>query len=204
MDPKHLLTNAGARGGDAVVLTKPLGTGVIATALKAGKAPAEAVEAATRWMSALNAEASVAGRRHGARAATDVTGFGLAGHAAGVARESRVSLEIRVADLPLLPGALELAKDFQPGGLRANRAAFEPKVSDARGMDESCARSSTTRRPRADCCCSCRSRRWPDFSTSCQRRASSAEPSIQPGRPSTSFEPFAGASDCLLTRPSDH
>jgi hypothetical protein len=71
----------------------------------------------------------------GARS-NQLTGFGLVGHASGVARESRVSLEIRVADLPLLPGALELAKDFQAGGLRANRAAFEPKVSDARGMDE--------------------------------------------------------------------
>jgi len=136
VEPKHLLTNAGARAGDAVVVTKPLGTGVIATALKAGKAPAEAVEAATRSMCTLNAEAAAAARRCGVRAATDVTGFGLVGHAAGVARESRVSLEIRAADLPLLPGALELAKDFQPGGLRANRAAFEPKVSDARGMEE--------------------------------------------------------------------
>lgn len=137
VEPKHLLTNAGARVGDALVLTKPLGTGVIATALKAGKAPAEAVEAATRSMCTLNAEASAAARRHGVRAATDVTGFGLVGHAAGIARESRVSLELRAADLPLLPGALELAKDFQPGGLRANRAAFERKVNEGRGLDES-------------------------------------------------------------------
>jgi selenide,water dikinase len=136
VEPSRMLTNAGARVGDAVVLTKPLGTGVVATALKAGKAPSEAVAAATLSMSTLNASASVAALGCGARAATDITGFGLVGHAAGVARESRVSLEIHAADLPLLPFALELASAFQAGGLRANRAAFEPKVKGGGGLDE--------------------------------------------------------------------
>jgi selenide,water dikinase len=128
VDEKELLTIAGARVGQVLVLTKPLGTGVIATALKAGQAPAEAVAAATRSMSALNRAASEAARRHGATAATDVTGFGLAGHAAGIARESRVTLQIDAGELPLLPGARELTRRFQPGGLKANRKEFEPLV----------------------------------------------------------------------------
>jgi len=125
VDPQHMLTNAGAHAEDVLVLTKPLGTGVIATALKAGQAPAAAVEAATLSMSALNREASELALRFGAHAATDVTGFGLAGHAIAIARESRVTLEFEAAALPLLPAALDLAKHFQPAGLKANRRQFE-------------------------------------------------------------------------------
>jgi selenide,water dikinase len=128
VDPEHLLTNATGLPGQALVLTKPLGTGVIATALKAGKAPAEAVLASTRSMLRLNREAAEAALAHGVTAATDVTGFGLVGHAAGIARESRLTLEIELKALPLLPGALELADEFQAGGLKANRQAFEPRV----------------------------------------------------------------------------
>jgi len=131
IDPARILTNAGARPGDVIVLTKPLGTGVIATALKAGTAPAEAVEAATRSMLTLNRIPAVAALRLGVRAATDVTGFGLAGHASAVARESRVTLEIHAADLPLLPYALDLALGFQPAGLRANESQFAPRVEYA-------------------------------------------------------------------------
>ena len=129
VDPERVLTNARARPGDVLVLTKPLGTGVIATALKAGAAPAAAVEAATAAMTALNREAAQAALRHGVLAATDVTGFGLLGHAWSIARESAVSLEFRAEELPLLPGALELALDFQAGGLKSNRRAFEDKVA---------------------------------------------------------------------------
>jgi selenide,water dikinase len=128
VDEGRVLTNAAAVPGQALVLTKALGTGVIATALKAGRAPEEAVAEATRSMSALNRSAAEAALRHGATAATDVTGFGLAGHAAGIARESRVTLEIALDALPLLPGALDLAPRFQPGGLKANRKQFEPLV----------------------------------------------------------------------------
>ncbi len=129
VDPALMLTNARARSGDALVLTKPLGTGVIATALKAGAAPAAAVTHATEAMTTLNREAAQAALRHGVRAATDVTGFGLLGHAWSIARESAVCLELHAAALPLLPGALELALDFQAGGLEANRRAFEEKVA---------------------------------------------------------------------------
>jgi selenide,water dikinase len=128
VDATRLLTNAEARPGDVVVLTKPLGTGVIATALKAGQAPAAAVEAATRSMMELNREGSEAALRSGVRCATDVTGFGLAGHAAAVARASRVTVEIDAAELPILPAALDLAVVFQAGGLKANRRQFEPGI----------------------------------------------------------------------------
>jgi selenide,water dikinase len=132
VDDQRLLTNAGARPGQVLVLTKPLGTGVIATALKAGLAPVEAVAAATRSMSTLNRAAAEAALALGATAATDVTGFGLVGHAAGIARESQVTLAIEAALLPVLPGALELAARFPPGGLKANRQEFEPRVEYTR------------------------------------------------------------------------
>jgi selenide,water dikinase len=79
-------------------------------------------------MARLNRDAADAALRHHVRAATDITGFGLAGHASGVARESSLTLEIRAADLPLLPRAAELAPRFQPAGLKANRRQFEPGV----------------------------------------------------------------------------
>jgi selenide,water dikinase len=128
VDPAHMLTNAGARVGDALLLTKPLGTGVIATALKAGLAPEAAVLAATRSMSTLNRSACDVALRAGAHAATDITGFGFAGHASRMARESRVSFELDAPALPLLPFALELAERFQPAGLKANRRHFETDV----------------------------------------------------------------------------
>jgi selenide,water dikinase len=128
VDPARMLTNAAGQPGQALVLTKPLGTGVIATALKAGKAPEASVLASTESMKQLNREAAEAALAHGVEAATDVTGFGLAGHAAGIARESHLTLEIELKSLPLLPGALELADEFQAAGLKANRQAFEPRV----------------------------------------------------------------------------
>jgi selenide,water dikinase len=135
VDPAAMMTNAAGRPGDVLVLTKPLGTGVIATALKAGHAPEDAVLQATRWMSTLNRIPSAVGARYGVRAATDVTGFGLVGHALNVARESRLTLEIRLADLPLLPGARELAPRFQPGGLKANRRQYDAQVEDRAPAD---------------------------------------------------------------------
>jgi selenide,water dikinase len=135
VDEDRLMTNAGGRAGDALVLTKPLGTGIIATALKAGRAPEESVAAATRSMATLNRIPAAVAARHAVRAATDVTGFGLMGHAAAIARESGLTLEFRAADLPLLPGALELAPAFQPQGLRANRERYATGVAYAEGLD---------------------------------------------------------------------
>ncbi len=130
-----LLTNAGARPGDVLVLTKPLGTGVIATAQKNGRASAESVAASTLSMSRLNRAGAEQARRHQARAATDITGFGLVGHGLGLARESGVGLEIEAGSLPLLPGARELAEQSQSGGLKANRRQFAAKVDQDEGLD---------------------------------------------------------------------
>lgn len=135
VDPAALMTNAGARPGDQLVLTKPLGTGVLATALKAAQAPAEAVGAAAASMATLNRAGAEAAARAGVRGATDVTGFGLLGHAAALARESRVTLEIVAEALPLLPAARELALRFQPGGLKANALQFEPLAELGPGLD---------------------------------------------------------------------
>jgi selenide,water dikinase len=141
VDRHRLITNAGARAGDALVLTKPLGTGVIATALKAGHAPADVVEEATTSMRTLNRAAAQAALAAGVRGGTDITGFGLAGHAAAVARHSGVSLEIELAGLPVLPGALDLAPRFQPGGLKANRRQFERDLAYAGGPDDDALRA---------------------------------------------------------------
>jgi selenide,water dikinase len=136
VEPERMMTNAAGQPGDVVVLTKPLGTGVIATAVKAGQAPAEAALASQRSMATLNRIPAAVAQRHGVRAATDVTGFGLAGHASGVARESHVTIELRLAALPLLPSARELSARFQPAGLKSNRRQFEPLVQDAASPDE--------------------------------------------------------------------
>jgi selenide,water dikinase len=135
VDPARVFTNAAGAPGEELVLTKPLGTGVIATALKAGEAPAPVVAEATRVMLALNRDAAEAAARHGVRAATDVTGFALVGHALNVARHSALTLEIEVEALPWLPGALDLALRFQPGGLKANRRAYEGSVGGSAGDD---------------------------------------------------------------------
>src|SRR5262249_36200369 len=127
---------AAGRPGDVVVLTKPLGTGIIATAVKAGQASAESALTAQRSMATLNRLAAAAAQRHGVRAGTDITGFGLAGHAAAVARERQITLEPRLADPPVLPGALELAPRSQPGGLQANRRQYQPLVEDVAAPDD--------------------------------------------------------------------
>ncbi|PYQ48914.1 MAG: selenide, water dikinase SelD, partial [Acidobacteria bacterium] len=117
-------------------LTKPLGTGVIATAVKAGQAPEEAAQASQRSMATLNRIPAAVAQRHGVRAATDITGFGLVGHASALARESGITIEFRLADLPFLPAARELQERFQPSGLKANRRQFEPLVQDEAAPDE--------------------------------------------------------------------
>jgi len=139
VDPRRILTNAGGRPGQLLVLTKPLGTGIVATAVKAGEASESCAAAAARSMAQLNREASEAALRHGVTGATDVTGFGLAGHAAGIARESRLTLEIDARALPLLPGTLELAPRFQAGGLEANRREFERQIDYLGRLDEALA-----------------------------------------------------------------
>lgn len=108
--PDRIWTNRGARPGDAVYLTKPLGTGVITSAIKWEIAPRESAEAAVASMSRLNAGAARAGRAAGVHTATDVTGFGLLGHLIEVMEGSGTAARIRIADLPLFPGVRELMR----------------------------------------------------------------------------------------------
>jgi selenide,water dikinase len=122
-DPRRLLTNAGLRPGDALVLTKPLGVGVIATALKRDAAPDEAVDAAVASMVRLNGVAADAALAAGATGATDVTGFGLLGHLHKMAEASGVDVAIDAGAVPLLPHARALAEGgFVPGGSQRNLA----------------------------------------------------------------------------------
>jgi len=125
IDPRRVLTNGGLRAGDRLVLTKPLGTGVIGTWIKAGDAPAEVVEAATASMLLLNRAASEVAVARGAGGCTDVTGFGLMGHLSEMTRASGVRVRLRAGDVPLLPGAAEAAALGKvPGGGKANRTFF--------------------------------------------------------------------------------
>nr|MCU0234631.1 selenide, water dikinase SelD [Thermoanaerobaculales bacterium] len=105
--PDRVWRNGGARPGDALVLTKPLGTGVLTTAAKAEMVDPAHLSTALRWMATLNREAAEALAPLAPRAVTDITGFGLAGHAAEMAEASAAAVEIELAALPLLPGALE-------------------------------------------------------------------------------------------------
>lgn len=121
VDPARMLTNSRLRPGNALVLTKPLGTGVVSTAIKAGEAQADVINRAVREMTRPNEAAAAAAMRHGATAATDVTGFGLLGHGLRMAQESGVDLEIVAADVPVLEGVFELAGlGMVPGGTVRN------------------------------------------------------------------------------------
>ena len=110
VDPRRIVRNVGARVGDALLLTKPLGTGVLMTAFKRDRLAAEHYEAAVRSMTLLNAGAARAMLRHDVHAATDITGFGLLGHAWELAKGSGVTVEINAAQVPLIRGALEMAR----------------------------------------------------------------------------------------------
>ena len=132
IDPRRVVRNVGAQPGDALVLSKPLGTGILATALKREQLGSEAYEAAVRSMAALNKSAAEAMLRYEVHAATDVTGFGLLGHAHEMALGSGVTLEIEAAALPLLPDLDRLVADGHlTGGSKRNRAYLEDKVSVA-------------------------------------------------------------------------
>jgi selenide,water dikinase len=130
--PQRVLTNSGAHAGDKLIFTKAIGTGVISTAIKRGQAKEEWIVAATASMTMLNkraAEAAVSSSAH-IHAMTDVTGFGLIGHAREMALGSNVSLRLFASQVPLLEGALDCVRaGFIPGGLKANREFAECLVS---------------------------------------------------------------------------
>lgn len=127
--PDKIITNAGAAPGDILVLTKPLGVGIITTALKGGEAKDEDVKAATKSMLKLNKAASVIFRDVGINGLTDITGFSLIGHALEMAKRSGARLCFRLEDLPFVSGAHEYADMWLfPGGTCNNKNAFEKDV----------------------------------------------------------------------------
>jgi selenide,water dikinase len=135
--PDKVITNSGAKPGDLLFLTKRLGSGIISTAIKNDAATAEQIDAAINEMVMLNRIASELMVKHGATAATDITGFSLMGHAYELAAASNVSLEIDSGSLPLLSGALELAsKKMLTGGSKSNREYLSEKVIIAESIDQ--------------------------------------------------------------------
>ena len=135
--PDRMITNAAAQPGDSLVLTKPLGTGVITTALKAGQAPEDVLAAATEWMTRLNAAAAAAAIDAGVTAGTDVTGFGLLGHLRELADASGVTARIDVTTVPFIDGVRALAEAGHfPGGSRRNLRSLRDAV-DTGEVDES-------------------------------------------------------------------
>ena len=121
IEEKNIVTNKSATPGDVLVLTKPLGTGIIATAIKKGVVKNDVIRAAVESMSALNELASKIMVELGVKTATDVSGFGLLGHLNEICEASKVSAEIKYDDLPLLPGVNKLASDgIIPGGTKRN------------------------------------------------------------------------------------
>jgi len=134
-DPDRLLTIGRARPGDRLLLTKPLGTGVVATAVKRGEPDPAVVAAAVAAMTTLNRDAAEAALTAGVLAATDVTGFGLLGHLHRMLRSSGVAAEVDAARVPFLPGAAELAAaGFVPGGTRNNEAFLRDRVELEPGL----------------------------------------------------------------------
>jgi selenide,water dikinase len=132
--PDRVITNGRAQAGDALVLTKALGTGIIQTAVKMGDCPPEAEAAARESMLASNAQAAAAMAEAGVVCATDITGFGFFGHGLEVARASGVALRVFASRVPALADALEMAETFVPGGLVKNRKFAEPHVDLAEGV----------------------------------------------------------------------
>lgn len=122
IDPKRIMTNSGACAGDHLVLTKALGTGVISTAIKKGEAKPEWIDAATNSMTTLNKLAAEIALKYDVHSITDITGFGLIGHAREMALGSGVAIELEASRIPVMTGALECIRaGFVPGGLKNNR-----------------------------------------------------------------------------------
>ena len=127
--PDKIYRNVGVQEGDALILTKPLGTGIITTALKKGKAGEQSVDQAVRSMTTLNDTASNVMRKFAVHACSDITGFGILGHGLGMASGSGVTLVIESAKLPLLQDATQLAeKGYITGGCKRNREFLQDKI----------------------------------------------------------------------------
>ena len=137
IDPNRILSNAGAKAGNVLFLTKALGTGVISTAIKFDRAANQAMVGAIRSMRTLNrAAAEAMAAIPGVSACTDVTGFGLVGHACEMATASRVSIVLESGRLPLLDGAYDLLARNKTGGMKTNQEYFSPRVRVSSGVDQ--------------------------------------------------------------------
>jgi selenide,water dikinase len=135
--PDRVITKKDIRAGDKLLLTKPLGTGIINTAIKGGLASPEAVEAVTRMMTALNRAASDVMRKYPVHACTDITGFGLLGHLAEMVDDSGLALELKAERIPLIPRTLEYAgMGMVPGGAYNNMAFRRDMVVMSDSVDE--------------------------------------------------------------------
>ena len=135
--PDKIFRNVGVQEGDVLILTKALGTGIITTALKKGKASDESVNEAVQSMTTLNAAASAVARKHPVHACSDVTGFGILGHALGMASGSSVTLVIESAKMPLLRRAASLAeKGYITGGCKRNREYLNDKMAIDKSIRE--------------------------------------------------------------------
>jgi len=134
--PERFLTNGGAKPGDRLVLTKPLGTGILATALRARKLDAKVTAQITNLMAELNRGAAEAMVEVGVNSVTDVTGFGLIGHALEMAKSSKVCIRLHTPDVPVIPEARALlAKGVTNGGIRRNREFCSRHVDVGPGID---------------------------------------------------------------------
>jgi selenide,water dikinase len=137
VDPRRMITNASARPGDVLVLTKPIGSGIIATAIKQSAAPAEVIATAVDVMATLNAAAADVMTDAGVSAGTDITGFGLLGHLRSLLRASGVAAELDASAVPLLPGARALAEaGHVPGGSRRNLSDLKADLEFDTAVDE--------------------------------------------------------------------
>jgi len=128
--PKKLVANSGAEPGDQIILTKPLGTGIINTALKAGVAPQETIDKVTRYMAMLNDKASELMQEVGVHACTDITGFGLIGHSIQLARNSHAGIDYSISAMPIFHEADDFAeRGLIPGGLSRNKDFYSASVT---------------------------------------------------------------------------
>lgn len=134
--PKKMMLKAGARPGDVLVLTKPLGIGIISTAIKAGRATEQMIHTAVAQMKTLNRAASEAMLSAGVRGATDITGFGLLGHLHEMMKFGGVSARLTLLDIPMIDGVRDLVTFSVPGGSRSNLRFMEGKVGWGAGISE--------------------------------------------------------------------
>jgi selenide,water dikinase len=135
--PKKLITNGGARPGDVLILTKPLGTGIISTAIKAGVVKKALIDKVSRSMAKLNNIASELMQEIGVHACTDITGFSFLGHSLQLAKNSKVGLNIQADTIPFFPGVKDLAgQGFIPGGLYRNRDFYFRSVKFAKTVPD--------------------------------------------------------------------